>query len=200
MAKSYRDRKYLIHPSGMIMILIFCGITALFGALSLAYLYTRLDRHMHSIQLPVLFIFNTFVLAFSSFSIQRCRKYFDLQNDRLCVRWGFITLMATIGFLCLQGVAWYQLFSRNIIPGSSGAHGFLYAISILHFLHVLAGIPFLSRIIFPLSMATQQGNSALIFIDDDQKRMLKHTAWYWHFIDVVWIYLIVFFLLNSIFL
>jgi cytochrome c oxidase subunit 3 len=73
-------------------------------------------------------------------------------------------------------------------PGSSGAHGFLYAISILHFLHVLAGIPFLSRIIFPLSMATQQGNSALIFIDDDQKRMLRHTAWYWHFIDVVWIY------------
>jgi len=182
----------------MIMVLIFFGISTLFGALSLAYLYTRIDRNMNSIHIPVLFVFNTFVLAFSSYSIQRCRKYFDLQFDRLCVRWGIITILATLAFLCLQGIAWYQLFTRNIIPGSSGAYGFLYAISILHFLHVIAGIPFLSRIIFPLMLASKQGTSPLIFIDDEQRRKLKYTAWYWHFIDIVWIYLMVFFLVNSL--
>jgi len=197
MSKSYRDRKYLVHPSAMIIVLIFFGISTLFGALSLAYLYTRVDRNMQSVQIPLLFVFNTFVLAFSSFSIQQCRKFFTLQHERPCVRWGLITITATICFLCLQGVAWYQLFTRNIIPGSSGAYGFLYAISILHFLHVIAGIPFLARVLFPLMIASKQGNSALIFIDDDQRRRLKLTAWYWHFIDVVWIYLIVFFLVNS---
>lgn len=198
MSNPYHQRNYLVHPSAMIIVLIFFGISTLFGALSLAYLYTRVDRNMNSIHIPLLFVFNTFVLAFSSFSIQRCRKYFDLRDDRLCVRWGLITMVATLSFLGLQGIAWYQLFTRNIIPGSSGAYGFLYAISLLHFLHVFAGLPFLGRVIFPLFTASKQGNSALIFIDDDQRRKLKHTAWYWHFIDVVWIYLMVFFLVNSL--
>jgi cytochrome c oxidase subunit III len=200
MTEPYPRRNFIIHPAGMIIVLIFFGISTLFGALSLAYLYTRVDRNMNSIHIPVLFVFNTLVLAFSSYSIQRCRKYFDLQDDTRCVQWGIITMTATLAFLGLQGVAWYQLFSQSILPASSGAYGYLYAISILHFLHVFAGMPFLGRVIFPLITASKQGNSALIFIDDDQKRMLKHTAWYWHFIDVVWIYLIVFFLVNSIFL
>ena len=182
----------------MIIVLILCGISALFGALSMAYLYSRVDREMRSIHLPVLFLFNTAVLIFSSYAIQRCRKYFDQRNEKLCVQWGIITLCATTMFLVFQGIAWYQLFNRNILPASTGGHGFLYAISILHFLHVLAGIPFLARIILPMMMAHKQGNAALFFIDDDQRRRLKHTAWYWHFIDVVWVYLIVFFLVNSL--
>jgi len=186
------------HPSSMIIVLIFFGISTLFGALSMAYLYTRVDRNMQSINIPILFIFNTLILLFSSYSIEQCRKYFDLKDDRLSARWGIITMLVTFTFLCLQGVAWYQLFTRNIFPGSSGAYGFLYAISILHFLHVMAGMPFLARIVFPLFSASQQGTSALIFIDDDVKRKLKLTAWYWHFIDVVWLYLIVFFLVNSL--
>jgi cytochrome c oxidase subunit 3 len=197
MSQSYRKRERAFHPAAMIIVLIFFGISTLFGALSMAYLYTRVDRNMHSIHIPILFVFNTLVLLFSSYSIQQCRKYFDRQDDRLCVRWGIITMVVTLSFLCLQGIAWYQLFTRNIIPASSGAYGFLYAISILHFLHVMAGMPFLARIVFPLISASKQGNSALIFIDDDVKRKLKHTAWYWHFIDVVWIYLMVFFLVNS---
>ena len=198
MSQPYQKQNRAFHPSSMIIVLIFFGISTLFGALSLAYLYTRVDRNMQSINIPVLFVFNTLVLLSSSFSIQQCRKYFDLKNDRLCARWGIITILMTFTFLCLQGVAWYQLFTRNIFPGSSGAYGFLYAISILHFLHVMAGMPFLARIVFPLLAASKQGNSALLFIDDDVKRKLKLTAWYWHFIDVVWLYLMVFFLVNSL--
>ena len=181
----------------MIIVLILCGVTALFGALSLAYLYSRVDRSMHSVKIPVLFLFNTFVLIFSSFAIQRCRKYFDARHEVLCARWGLITLSATTLFLILQGIAWYQLFQNNILPASSGGHGFLYAISILHFLHVMAGIPFLARIIIPLVVAKREGNASLFFLDDDQRRRLRHTAWYWHFIDIVWVYLVVFFLVNS---
>ncbi len=197
MSKPYQERNFVIHPSAMIMVLLFFGISTLFGALSLAYLYSRIDRDMNSIKIPVMFVFNTLVLAFSSFAVQRCRKYFDLQEDRHCIRWGLITMLATLSFLGLQGIAWYQLFTRNIIPGSSGAYGFLYAISILHFLHVFAGMPFLGRVIFPLMTSGRRGDSALIFIDDSQRRKLKYTAWYWHFIDAVWIYLMIFFLVNS---
>lgn len=193
MTRSYNQRSFIVHPSSMIIILVLFGVSALFGALSLAYLYTRVDRDMQSIHIPILFLFNTFVLAFSSYCIQRTRKYFAEKNERFCIQWGSITILVTLLFLALQGVAWFQLFQRNMLPGSSGAHGFLYAISILHFLHVMAGIPFLLRIILPMRTAVRHGNASLIFIDDHQQRRLKHTAWYWHFIDLVWVYLMIFF-------
>ncbi len=199
MNKPYDQRAYSVHPSSLMMVLILAGLGGLFAALSAAYLYTRVDKGMQSIQVPGLFIVNTFILAISSYSIHRCVRFFGLRDEQRCYRWGVAALIATVLFLCLQGVAWYLLLSRNQHPGSSGGYGYLYAISILHFLHVTAGLPFLSRILIPLLIAIRQGNAALIFIDDGQRRRLRHTAWYWHFIDVVWIYLVLFFLLNRLF-
>lgn len=197
MTKPYHEREYSVHPSSILMALILMGITALFGALSFAYLYTRIDKGMYSIRIPWLFVFNTLILASSSVFIQLTRKYFDQKNEKLIIRYGFLTIFATVLFLALQAIAWNQLLQQQIVPGSSGGHGFLYAISILHFLHVLAGIPFLWRVLFPLYIANKEGNSALYFLTDAQKRKLKHTAWYWHFIDVMWIYLMIFFVVNS---
>ncbi|MEP6796401.1 MAG: cytochrome c oxidase subunit 3 [Saprospiraceae bacterium] len=198
MTKSYNHRAYSVPPSSIIMVLLLIGITALFSALSIAYLYSRIDKGMESIRIPWLFVFNTFILASSSFCIQKCRKYFNQKNEKLILIWGLLTIGATLLFLFLQTIAWNNLLSQHIAPGSSGGHGYLYAISILHFLHVAAGIPFLARILLPLYVAGKEGNSVLYFLDDEQKTKLKHTAWYWHFIDVMWIYLMIFFLVSSI--
>jgi len=197
MTKPYQERSYYIHPSSIMMGLILIGVTALFGALSFAYIYTRVDKGMESISMPRLFLFNTFVLASSSIFIQLCRKYFDQKNEKLILRYGILTIVATFLFLVLQGIAWSQLLNQEIRPGSTGGHGFLYAISILHFLHVVAGIPFLLRILLPLHVSNREGTSALYFLSGENKRKLKHTAWYWHFIDAMWIYLMIFFLINS---
>ena len=197
MTRPYNERDYYIHPSSIMMALILIGITALFGALSFAYLYSRVDKAMLSIRIPWLFIFNTFILASSSVFIQLCRKYFDLRDEKKILRYGLLTLVATFLFLVLQAIVWNQLLNQQLLPGTSGGHGFLYAISILHFLHVLAGIPFLIRVLLPLYRANKEGSSALYFLTDDQKRKLKDTAWYWDFIDVMWMYLVVFFVVNS---
>ncbi|MDQ3015179.1 MAG: cytochrome c oxidase subunit 3 [Bacteroidota bacterium] len=180
------------------MFLLFLGITALFGALTFAYIYTRIDKEMPSIHIPWLFVINSIVLASSSYFIQQCRKQFDLQNDKLVLQNGYLTVLSTVTFLILQSIAWNQLMQQQLLPGSSGGHGYLYAISILHFLHVVAGFPFLIRILWPLYLAHKEGTVALFFISDPNRRKLKHTAWYWHFIDVMWIYLVGFFLINSL--
>ena len=198
MTKHYNQRTYSVPPSSIIMALILIGITALFGALSVAYLYSRIDKGMESIRVPGLFVFNTFILASSSYCIQQCRKYFNLKNEKLVLRWGLFTIAATLLFLLLQGIAWNHLLSKQILPGSSGGHGYLFAISILHFLHVVAGLPFLIRILLPLYKSSKEGNAVLYFLNDEEKTKLKHTAWYWHFIDVMWIYLMVFFLVSSL--
>lgn len=192
------ERPYAIHPSTLMMVLVLLGITALFAALTAAYLYSRVDKGMATASIPWLFLINTGILLASSFFIERCRAHFDERHEKATVRYGFMAAGFSILFLLMQGIAWYQLLSSNILPASSGGYGYLFAISILHFLHVIAGIPFLLRILIPLAFARQQGNAALLFIDEHLRRKLKHTAWYWHFIDVVWIYLMIFLLLNRI--
>jgi cytochrome c oxidase subunit 3 len=155
------------------------------------------DTQMRSIELPWLFIVNSVVLAISSVFIQLCRKYFDKKHEVNVLRFGWLAFAATLLFLVLQIVAWNQLVSQQIVPGSTRGHGYLYAISILHFLHVLAGLPFLLRILMPMTLAKQEGNASLLFIQDTWRRKLTHTTWYWHFIDLIWIYLVIFFFVNG---
>jgi len=198
MALEHGDRPFSVHPSSIMMVLILSGIATLFGALSLAYVYSRADMGMFSISVPWLFIINTLVLVSTGMCIEQFKKHYHLRHEKLTLRWGYVTLGATILFLGMQGIAWYTLLTGKITPGTSGGYGYLYAISILHFLHVAAGIPFLLRILYPLASSYKQGNASLLFIDDHVKRKLRHTVWYWHFIDVVWILLMVVFLISSL--
>lgn len=192
------EKQYAIHPSSVMMILILSGITTLFGALVVAYIYTRSAKGLLPVAVPWLFFFNSLILLATGWCIEQFRKYYHLRVENLTVLWGYFTLAGTVCFLSLQGIAWYHLLVIQIEPGTSGGYGYLYAISILHFLHVLAGIPFLLRILIPLTIATRQGNAALLFIDDHLRRKLRHVVWYWHFIDVVWICLVVMFVLSRI--
>ena len=196
MTKEYNERNYSIHPSTIMMVLILAGVTLLFAALSFAYIYTRIDKDMQSVRTPWLFFFNTLLLLSSSICIEKSRKYFDVKNGPRAIRYGLLTIGVTLAFLVLQFVAWKQLFSQSLFPSSGNGYGYLYAISILHFLHVLAGLPFLLRILVPLHVAIQQGNEALIFLQEPIRRKWKHTSWYWHFLDIVWIYLVLFFMIN----
>jgi len=183
----------------MMMVLILCGITTLFGALSLAYVYARADMGMFSIHIPWLFLINTVILLAAGVCIEKFRKFYRLRLEAQTIRWGYLTLATTLLFLIMQGFAWYTLLTKQITPGYSGGYGFLYAISILHFLHVIGGIPFLLRVLIPLASAQRQGSASLLFIDDHIKRKIRHVSWYWHFIDGVWIFLMLIFLLSSLF-
>src|SRR5215204_4648999 len=98
MTKPYNERTYSVHPSSIMLVLILIGISALFGALSFAYLYARVDKGMFSITIPWLFVVNTFILASSSVFIQLCRKYFDRKNEKLILRYGLLTLIFTMLF------------------------------------------------------------------------------------------------------
>lgn len=197
MSKPFDEKSYWIHPSSIMMGLILIGIAMLFGALSFAYMYSRVDKGMDSVEVPWLFVFNTFILASGSLFIQLCRKYFDRQDAVRYLRFGILTAVVTAAFLMLQLIAWNQLLSNEIIPRSSGGYGFLFAISILHFAHVMAGIPFLLRLLLPVYTESRDGSEILFFQKKSNRRKLTHTAWYWHFIDIMWIYLVIFFIVNS---
>lgn len=96
------------------------------------------------------------------------------------------TLLLGIAFVALQWAGFQQLWHQHITLTGSGAAQFLYVIFGLHALHVIAGIIALIVIFIKAFVGKVKMYSAV---------PVEVMATYWHFVDLLWIYLLVFFLL-----
>ena len=193
-------RKYLIHPQTIILTLVLSSISALFLGFTVAYLYSKIQNGQSPVKIPVLFYYNSIILISSSLVLMRTKKaYLNDQTERFkMLLW--VTMVLTILFLIAQILAWNQLTSINVHLTSSNLASYLYVISGLHFVHVIAGIPFLGYFIWIAHQRLREPVSVLLYFSDpDKERMLKLLTTYWHFLDVLWIYLVVFFMINYMF-
>ncbi len=182
------------HPYNVFLMLLLAGISALFLTFLGAFVYTRIQSDMQPMRIPLLFAFNSLLLLAASWAMWRAKRSFHFDDDKHYL----LELKATIGlsvlFLLMQLVAWFQLFSRNIFPETDNSAAYLYLVSGLHLLHVLAGLPFLylffkhsrKRLSDPVSML-------VYFSDPEMKLRLRLLNIYWHFLDGLWILLILFF-------
>lgn len=191
------ERNFLIHPSFIIMFLILAGITALFLGFSGAYLYNRVQQDIPPVKLPTLFYYNSLLLMASSGTLIWAKKAY---KKDLTLQYKLAlasTLLLTLTFLIAQIFAWNQMQSQEIFINYSNMASYLYVISAIHFVHVIAGIPFLVYFLFIAISKMKTPVSVLIYFSDlSKKRKLDLLNIYWHFLDGLWIYLITFFLLN----
>lgn len=101
-----------------------------------------------------------------------------------------ITVTAVLGtaFIVMQILAFLQLWDRGLRwEGAAGAGQFLYIIFGLHALHVAGGVISL-LVMFIKAFSSKIRNYDPVSIE------LAST--YWHFVDVLWIYLFIFFVLS----
>jgi cytochrome c oxidase subunit 3 len=179
------------------MFLILSGVSALFLGFSAAYLYNRLQSNIPPIKLPTLFYFNSLILIGSSFTLkwaQKCYKKDNTRNYKIAL---IITLLLTIGFLGAQIMAWLQLYKSDIFINYNNMASYMYLISGIHFAHVVAGIPFLVVFVINAVRKMKSPVSVLIYFSDlAKKRRLDLFNIYWHYLDGLWIYLVLFFLVN----
>jgi cytochrome c oxidase subunit 3 len=137
--------------------------------------------------LPSLFTISTVVILLSSvtmFLAVRSFKAKNLSNYRL-----LITITAVLGvlFMILQVKGFLQAESFGVKltgKGSNAAGSFLLAIAGLHLLHVLGGVIALLFQFFR-AFSSKSKNYSIAPVEV--------TALYWHFVDVLWIILFVFF-------
>ena len=192
------ERNYLIHPQYLAMGLLLMGISALFLGFSAAYLYNRVQSGLEPIQLPILFVFNALILVGSSLTLNYARTYYKEDKTLKYQQALAVTLFLTILFLGSQIVAWMQMYDRGIFVNNDNMTSYLYIISIVHFAHVIAGIPFLGIFLYKSLKLMKEPVSVLVYFSDPyKKRHLNLLTMYWHFLDFLWIYLVLFFLVNS---
>jgi cytochrome c oxidase subunit 3 len=100
----------------------------------------------------------------------------------------FLSITAILGvvFMVLQYQGFMALQANNIAltgPRSNSAASFLFVITLLHLLHVLGGVIAIFGVRFK-SLSAQNNT--------ENTMPVELVSTYWHFVDILWIYLFVF--------
>lgn len=175
-----------LHPHKFLMWVAIGSICMMFAGLTSAYVVKKSQDNVISVNLPNIFLWSTLVILLSSFTLQIAVKSIKAQQIKeykkyllLTASLGIVfTIMQYFGFKALDqsGV---QFIGRNSNPGAS----FLLIIIGLHSIHVLGGVMALIvmsiKNVFNRNMKVNVVGAEII-------------AAYWHFVDVLWIYLLIF--------
>ncbi len=108
-----------------------------------------------------------------------------------------VTAGLGVAFLIFQVAAWKELMAGGIRLSNNIAGAYLYVISALHLIHLLVGLTLLAW--FSISALENRNDPVklLLFESDPFSKMkVDLLCTYWHFVDGLWVYLYLFFVLN----
>lgn len=97
-----------------------------------------------------------------------------------------LPVVSGIGFVLSQIWGFSQLVQEHVYMVGNAAGSFFYAITSIHALHVVGGI---------FALAVTAASVFRYRVHSKNMLGINLTATYWHFIDGLWIYLFIFFLL-----
>jgi cytochrome c oxidase subunit 3 len=169
--------------------LLYVGIVSivmLFAGLTSAYVVRADNGNWLVFQLPGITILSTAIIVSSSLSLWLAQWAIKRDKFRLTSLALFVTLVLGISFFFTQYEGWKQLTAQGIyfIGKYSNASGsFLYLIALVHLAHMLGGI---------LALLVSFTKSLLKRYSSADYLGLELTAIYWHFLDLLWVYLFLF--------
>lgn len=178
-----KEQKNRIHPFKFTLWIGLASIVMMFTAFTSAYIIKRNLADWITFDLPHIFFYSTAVILISSLTIIISRNYFR-QRDMIHYRqWLLVTLILGIVFICMQYIGFTQLWHNGITLTRNVSFSFLYIIVGLHAVHVLGGVIALIIVLIK-AYSTKRKNYSIVPVD------MMNT--YWHFVDLLWIYLLVF--------
>ena len=187
----------MFHPYNVLLFLTILSLSILFVSLTAAFMYTRFTSDMPPLKLPGIFLFNTLILLGSSYTMWWAKQAYLKDDTKKYQQALVFTVALSVLFLVAQIIGWQALFNQSIFIHSSNSAGYLYIISGLHFAHVIGGLPFLGLFLWTAYKRMKEPISVLIYFSDPEKRLkLRLLSIYWHFLDALWIYLVLFFTIN----
>ncbi|MBS1509199.1 MAG: cytochrome c oxidase subunit 3 [Bacteroidetes bacterium] len=177
------EQRKKIHPHKFTLWVGIAGILMMFAGLTSAFIVKRNQADWKPFVLPLTFWYSTAAIVLSSLTLflaGRAYKAREMMRYR-----GLMTATIILGvlFILLQVVAFMQLYAIGEKLQSSVSISFLYVIVLLHGAHVIGGI--IALIVLyakAFNLKTKIYNSVPVEV----------TSTYWHFVDVLWIYLLLF--------
>ena len=143
-------------------------------------------RHWRHFALPPILYFNTALLFASSVTLEFARRRMAAfaggqgAKRSLPLTWLYGTLALGLLFIAGQYVAWQQLKAEGLYLATNPSSSFFYLFTAAHALHVLGGLAGLALVIWRFSKR----------VPTLRLSTLDTVSYYWHFMDVLWVYLL----------
>ena len=179
------EEQLSMNPRKFILWLFVVSIVMLFASMTSAYLVRRAEGNWLDYTIPVVFTYSTVVLAISSLTMHwayLAAKKDNFNSLRIAISVTFVLGMA---FLFMQFQGWKDLVAQDVYFVGNPAGSFLYVFTGLHAFHLISGLIVL---IYALKSAFQLRMHA------KNLEQIQISATYWHFLDILWLYLFFFLL------
>ncbi|MEZ4793540.1 MAG: cytochrome c oxidase subunit 3 [Gelidibacter sp.] len=178
--KNNRAKKMMLWFGIISLIMSFMGWTSAFIVSS-----SREDW-LSDFKLPNAFILSTILIVLSSMTFILAKRSLKTNNRPMVTVWLLATLGLGVAFIYNQFVGFQQIIDLGYNftgPTSNVTMSYIYLIAMVHILHVIAGLVCLLVVIY--NHFKQKYNPANML-------GFELAATFWHFIDILWIYLFLF--------
>jgi cytochrome c oxidase subunit III len=186
-AAAMEPSPYGIQSKKLTMWLFIISDAVTFGAILFGYAYVRVG----SANWPTPFEFSssivnglimTFVLLTSSLTMLGAVANARQGNKAACLKWLGFTILLGIIFAVLHLREWFHMFaegwslSKNPVGGTVQFGAIFFSITGLHLMHVISGI--IALIVIAIGYNTDWLDAGHV----------ETTGLYWHFVDLVWMF------------
>ena len=189
MIDQYENTTNKIHPVKFGLWIAMASITMMFGAFTSAFIVRRAAGNWVEFNLPNIFYVSTIVLLLSSITLHSSYKAFVAEQWAKYRSLLIVSFLLGLGFVVLQYLGWQELFSIGIDLKGNPSGSFLYMLTGVHVLHIIGGLA-------ALIIALINAYSLKLKVTAKRKLNFELTLQYWHFVDLLWVYLLVFLLLS----
>lgn len=187
-ATEYRRNK--IHPKKFALWVGCASILMMFAAFTSAYIVRQAAGNWLEFRMPDVFYISTVVILLSSATLHSSYLAFKRGQTQLYRVLLPITLILGLAFLVLQYQGWLALTEIGVELTTNPSGSFVYVISGIHAAHILGGIAV-------LLIASVHAMALPHKVTNARKLRFELTLIYWHFVDFLWVYLLVFFTLQQ---
>ena len=158
------------------------AIVMLFSAFTSALVVRKgMSTDWVSTTLPPVMYLNTFILLFSSLTLEISRRSLKAGLGARFERWLYATVVLGVAFVACQLLAWRQLALRGIYLATNPSSSFFYLLTAAHGVHLLGGIVALFYLVF---------RARRIVTAPSRPVSVDLTTIYWHFMDALWVYIL----------
>ncbi len=178
--KNNRAKKMMLWFGIISLVMSFAGWTSAFVVSS-----SRPDW-LKDFQLPNAFIISTVIILMSSLTFILAKKALKKEDRQQTTLFLIITLTLGIAFIFYQFTGFQQIIDLGYNftgPTSNVTMSYIYLIAIVHILHVVVGLICLLVVIY---------NHFKQKYDTSKMLGFELAATFWHFIDILWVYLFLF--------
>ena len=176
-----------LNPQKFALWLGMASIIMMFTGWTSAYIVKHAAGNWLEFGLPNMFYISLGVIILSSITLHTSFIAYKRQKEALYKWMLVLTFVLGLAFIVFQAIGWNQLFAMGIDFKGNISGSFTYLITWAHAAHVLGGIA-------ALIVALIHAFSLKFRYTKERKNRFELVLHYWHFVGVLWMYLLLFIL------